>query len=106
MFLEAYNTRKVHAAHSVTSTRYSAKSTPIKLEAIVRPDLKPRETEDRRYDELDDIAKKLERVSHKLGRPASNSIPVPLESDEQETDFLTVWRHAHRHPLTACRFSL
>lgn len=40
--------------------------------------------------ELDDIARRLESVSHKLGRPVSSALPVPLESNDQETDFLSI----------------
>ena len=39
---------------------------------------------------LDDIAKKLESATNKLGRPVTSSLPVPMESNEQDVDFLTV----------------
>lgn len=48
---------------------------------------KPLDNERKQADELDDIAKKLEQVSHKLGRPVSGHVPVPLESDELNSDF-------------------
>lgn len=48
------------------------------------------DTERKQVDELDDIAKKLEQVSHKLGRPVSGHVPVPLESDALNSDFPSI----------------
>jgi hypothetical protein len=58
----------------------SQKGTPIST-------LRSAESETNQHYELDDIAKKLEQVSHKLGRPISGHFPVPLESDDANSDF-------------------
>jgi len=66
------------------------RQTPVQLESSFRPELKPKEADDPRQYELDDIAKKLESVSHKLGRPISSQVPVPLESNAEEFEFFQI----------------
>lgn len=60
----------------------SQRGTPLPSRSLVN--------ERKQVDELDDIAKKLEQVSHKLGRPVSGHVPVPLESDELNSDFPSI----------------
>lgn len=48
------------------------------------------ENEKKQTVDLADIALKLEQVSHKLGRPVSGNVPVPLESDELNSDFPSI----------------
>ena len=48
------------------------------------------ENEKKQSVDLADIALKLEQVSHKLGRPVSGHVPVPLESDELNSDFPSI----------------
>lgn len=60
----------------------SQKGTPLSSNTL--------DNERKQVDELDDIARKLEQVSHKLGRPVSGHVPVPLESDELNSDFPSI----------------
>jgi hypothetical protein len=79
--LDAYNARiKNHRLPSVQST-------PIKKQ---QPHQNQPETPSRFNAALDDIAKKLESATSKLGRPVTSSLPVPMESNDQDADFLTV----------------
>lgn len=90
LFLNAYFVIKSQGRPS------SIKGTPLKQAAHVPSQRntplpsKCAETERKQVDELDDIAKKLEQVSHKLGRPVSGQVPVPLESDELNSDFPSI----------------
>lgn len=61
----------------------SQKATPLSTASALQ-------NERRQIDELDDIARKLEQVSHKLGRPVSGNLPVPLESDLMNSDFPSI----------------
>lgn len=74
----------------------SVKGTPMKQS--IAPSIKNMplasansfQNERNQIDELDDIAKKLEQVSHKLGRPVSGNVPVPLESNLMDSDFPSI----------------
>lgn len=73
----------------------SMKGTPMKQSIVPSQRQTPLpssslQKERKQIDELDDIAKKLEQVSHKLGRPVSGHVPVPLESDLMNSDFPTI----------------
>ena len=73
----------------------SIKGTPLKQTIVPSQRQTPLSTaslqnERKQIDELDDIAKKLEQVSHKLGRPVSGNVPVPLESDLMNSDFPSI----------------
>ena len=74
----------------------SIKGTPMKQPALPSQRgtpltaMKSLELEKKHNVELDDIAKKLEQVSHKLGRPVSGHLPVPLESDDSNSDFPSI----------------
>jgi hypothetical protein len=76
--------------------RNSVKGTPLKQESRIPSQKgaplssKTLDNERKQVDELDDIARKLEQVSHKLGRPVSGHVPVPLESDELNSDFPSI----------------
>lgn len=91
MFLNAYFIIKSQGRPS------SIKGTPLK-QSIAVPSQKSTplstasalQNERRQIDELDDIARKLEQVSHKLGRPVSGNLPVPLESDLMNSDFPSI----------------
>lgn len=89
LFLNAYFIIKSQGRPS------SVKGTPLK-QTIVPSHRQPSisssslQNERRQIDELDDIAKKLEQVSHKLGRPVSGHLPVPLESDTMNSDFPSI----------------
>lgn len=92
MFLNAYFVIKSQGRPN------SIKGTPIKptsrnenhRETQTPLSSKHLDNERKQVDELDDIAKKLELVSHKLGRPVSGHVPVPLESDESNSDFPSI----------------
>lgn len=85
----------------------SVKGTPLKKSVVASqlntPQPLPNNNQDERkqVDELDDIAKKLEQVSHKLGRPVSGHLPVPLDSDVMNSDFPSIQlvRNDHVDPL-------
>mgnify|MGYP001809705783 CR=1 FL=1 len=75
---------------------YSIKGTPLKHVTNI-PSQKGTplaskfvDNEKKQADDLDDIAKKLEQVSHKLGRPVSGHVPAPFESDELNSDFPSI----------------
>lgn len=75
----------------------SVKETPLKQSIVPNQRQTPLssssfslQNERKQVDELDDIAKKLEQVSHKLGRPVSGYVPVPLEFDLMNSDFPTI----------------
>jgi hypothetical protein len=76
--------------------RNSVKGTPLKQASRIPSQKgtplssKTLDNERKQVDELDDIARKLEQVSHKLGRPVSGHVPVPLESDELNSDFPSI----------------
>lgn len=74
----------------------SQKSTPLPSRSL--------EKEKKEADELDDIARKLEQVSHKLGRPVSGNVPVPLESDELNSDFPSIQLVRNDHTNSLSRF--
>ena len=91
LFLNAYHIIKFQGRPS------SVKGTPLKQSSVSSQRNTPLpssstkiETEKMRNDELDDIAKKLEQVSHKLGRPVSGHLPVPLDSDVMNSDFPSI----------------
>ena len=70
----------------------SIKGTPLKQSIISSQKHTPlssrfMDNERKKNAELDDIAKKLEQVSQRLGRPVSGHAPVPLESDDSNSDF-------------------
>ena len=73
----------------------SVKGTPMKQSVVPSQRQTPLaasnlHNERKQIDELDDIAKKLEQVSHKLGRPVSGHLPVPIESDLMNSDFPSI----------------
>ena len=78
--MDAYNAR-------IKNRPASIKSTPIKQQQ--QKQQQP-ETPGRFNAALDDIAKKLESATNKLGRLVTSSFPVPMESNDQDADFLTV----------------
>lgn len=90
LFLNAYFIIKSQGRSS------SIKGTPLKQSSTVAsqkntplPSKIP-ENENKQIDELDEIAMKLEQVSHKFGRPVAGHLPVPLESDELNSDFPSI----------------
>ena len=89
-FLDFVNSRKPALQSTQAPNRYNVHEAPVQLESTFRPQLKPKEIDDPRQYELDDIAKKLESVSHKLGRPISSQVPVPLESNNDESEFFQI----------------
>lgn len=90
LFLNAYYIIKSQGRPS------SIKKTPLKQSDMPSQRNTPmstsnkNENERKQTDELDDIAKKLEQVSHKLGRPVSGNLPVPLDSDVMNSDFPSI----------------
>lgn len=83
-FLDAYNSRLRNRLPSI-------KATPIKQQQHQQQQHQPPpETPGRFTAALDDIAKKLQNATNKLGRPLTSSLPVPMESNDQDVDFLTV----------------
>lgn len=74
----------------------SVKGTPLKQSAMPSlrntpaPSKQSNNDSSKDSDGLDDIAKKLEQVSHRLGRPISGHLPVPLEFDEMSSDFPSI----------------
>jgi hypothetical protein len=91
VFLESLNSCKTQQLKSYASPhQHISKDPSVTLETPQRPELKTLETDDDRNTELDDMARRLESVSHRLGRPVSSHIPVPLSSSEDEGDFVQV----------------
>lgn len=89
LFLNAYFVIKTQGRPS------SIKGTPLKQLSAPSQKATPlpsrsSEKERKESTDLDSIAKKLEQVSHKLGRPVSGTLPVPLESDELNSDFPSI----------------
>ena len=62
----------------------------IPLESVNKPILKPQQPESSGNEDLDELAKKLEQVSYRLGKPASTIKPIPLASEEDFSDFVSV----------------
>lgn len=90
MFLNAYFIIKSQGRlNRIKGTPIKQKSSILNQRGTPLPS-KPLDNERKQVDELDDIAKKLEQVSHKLGRPVSGHVPVPLESDELNSDFPSI----------------
>lgn len=90
LFLNAYFIIKSQGRSS------SIKGTPLKQASVIASQKnaplpsKASENENKQIDELDEIAMKLEQVSHKFGRPVAGHLPVPLESDELNYDFPSI----------------